>query len=124
MSELLSHILNAPLDSPAILVLSVAYLIVASIRIYDARLVQGAGKAGGFYKGRWFYSRVAERAEGQQLPVWVSAFHWLGWAIFIVLLVLDWRYALALYAVLFLLRVLPVLETIGSFLMAPFLRKE
>ena len=41
--------------------------------------------------------------------------------LYLVLLILNWTYAVALYAVLFVLRVLPVLERIGAFLISPFL---
>ena len=116
MSQFFLDILNAPLDSPTILVLSVAYFLVASIRIYDVRLVQA--------KERGDYYKVAERAGDRTLPEWVNAFHWLGWILFITLLILNWSYALALYAVLFVLRVLPVSERIGEILMSPFLRKK
>ncbi len=57
MSQILFDILNAPLNSPLILALSVAYLIVASIRAYDVRLIQA--------KEKGFYSGVAQRAEGR-----------------------------------------------------------
>lgn len=114
MNELIHDIVTAPLNSPLLLALSVIYMIVASIRIYDARLIQA--------KERGFYSGVATEAEGRSLPQWVNTFHWAGWIIFIVLLMLNWKYALALYALLFVLRVLPVLERIGSIIMRPFLR--
>jgi len=115
MVEFLTNILNAPLNSPAILVLSVAYVLVTSIRIYDVRLFQA--KYG-------LCSRVAELAEGWTLPKWVNAFHWLGWILFIALLILNWSYTLVLYAVLLVLKALPVLERIGWLLMSPFLRNK
>ncbi len=115
MSQILFDILNAPLNSPLILALSVAYLIVASIRAYDVRLIQA--------KEKGFYSGVAQRAEGRSLPQWVTAIYWLGWIILLALLILNWPYALALYVALFVLRVLPVLERLGWLLMSSFLRK-
>lgn len=42
------------------------------------------------------------------------------WAIFIALLYLNWKYALVLFAIKFVLKVLPVLEIIGNILMSPF----
>lgn len=58
------------------------------------------------------------------LPSWVGIFAWLQWAIFIVLFVLNWKYALIIFAFKFILKVLPVLETIGNILMSPFRPKE
>lgn len=114
MRELIHDIVSAPLNSPLLLALSAIYLLVESIRIYDARLIQA--------KERGLYSGVAAAAEGRSFPQWVNIFHWAGWIIFVMLLLLNWKYALALYALLFVLRVLPVLERIGSIIMHTFLR--
>jgi hypothetical protein len=116
MSELINDIVTAPVESPLILALSVAYTIVESIRIYDARLIQ--------VKTRRFYSGVGVKAKGRLLPNWVGYIHFVGWLLFIVILILNWMYAVAFYAFLFLLRVLPVLERIGALIMHPLLREE
>ena len=116
MGDLITEIINVPLDSSLILVLSVAYVIVASVRTYDVRLIQ-ANKIGA--------SRgVARRAEGRVLPTWINGIHWVGWALLVVLVVLNWKYAIALYAVLFILRVVPVLEMVGEIITRPFLKAE
>ena len=54
------------------------------------------------------------------LPAWVGVFVWMQWAIFLVLLYLNWKYALILFVIKFVLKALPVLETIGNMLMRPF----
>ena len=56
------------------------------------------------------------------LPKWVAIVHLLDWALLITLLILNWRVGLFVWAVLFALKVLPVLETVGNVLMAPFKR--
>jgi hypothetical protein len=114
MSEIFSDIVRAPLDSPLILTLSVFYILVQAIRIYDVRLIQA--------KQSGLYSRVAEKAEGRSLPQWINIFHWAGWVIFIVILLLNWKYSIALYALLFILKTLPILENLGSLIMRPFLK--
>ncbi|MBW1965936.1 MAG: hypothetical protein JRI48_00880 [Deltaproteobacteria bacterium] len=114
MSEIFSDIVGAPLHLPLILALSVLYVIVSAIRTYDARLIQA--------KQKGFYSGVAAKAEGRSLPQWVNIFHWAGWVIFVVFLLLNWKYALALYALLFALRTLPILENLGLLMMHPFLQ--
>lgn len=58
------------------------------------------------------------RPMNQLCPVVV--FDWLMWGIWLALLYLNWKYALLLFAIKFVLKVLPVLETIGNILMAPF----
>lgn len=114
MKGMVSEIVRAPLDSPLILMLSVLYALVEAIRIYDVRLLQAE-------RGR-FNSKVAADAGGRSFPAWVTIFHWGGWLIFLSLLYLNWKYSIALYALLFVLRVVPVLENLGSMVMRPFLR--
>ncbi len=116
MVDLVNDILSAPLNSPSILVLSVAYGIAWSVRIYDTRLSQ--------VKTRGLYSGVAIRAGGRSLPDWVAVFGMTGWVILIVLVVLNWRWAIVLYVILFILRVMPVLEWFGGILMTPFLKSS
>src|SRR5262245_44366253 len=93
--------------TPPIIGLTVAYFIVASITTLDIRLMQ-ARKQGTL------------PPDQPMLPNWVSIFIWAQWAIFAGLLYLNWKYALVLFALKFVLKVLPVLETIGNILMAPF----
>ena len=114
MNDIITEIIRAPLDSSLILGLSVMYALVVSVRTYHARLIKA--------KRRGSFVGVASGAEGRGLPTWINAMHWTGWLLFGALLVLHWKYALALYAFLFLLRALPVLEGIGFIIMRPFLK--
>ena len=116
MNEILRDVLSAPVQSPAILLFSIAYVIVESILIYDARLIQ--------IRTRGFRSGVAVAAEGRSLPQWVGYIHLAGWAMLVIIVVLNWRYAIALYAFLFILKMLPVLERIGAAIMRPFLQTD
>jgi hypothetical protein len=110
--SILEGLVRAPLDSPLILVLSVLYILVQAIRIYDVRLIQ--------VKQKGFFSGVAARAEGRTLPPWVGIFHWVGWVIFIGLFLLNWKYAVVFFA----LKVLPILENLGELVMRRFLQQK
>lgn len=116
MNEILRDVLSAPAQSPAILLFSIAYAIVESILIYDARLIQ--------IRTRGFRSGVAVAAQGRSLPQWVGYIHLAGWAMLVIIMLLNWRYAIALYAFLFILKMLPVLERIGAAIMRPFLQTD
>ncbi|MFC1475666.1 hypothetical protein ACFLQW_01535 [Candidatus Zixiibacteriota bacterium] len=116
MNELINDILAAPMNSMLLMAISLVYIIIESIRTYDARLIQA--------KTRGFHSGVASEAGERVLPFWVGYIHFVGYALFIVIIFLNWKYAIALYVFLFLLRVLPVLENIGAAIMYPFLRAE
>jgi hypothetical protein len=93
--------------TPLIIGLTVAYFIIASITTFDIRVTQ-AKREGTYPPG------------DPSLPSWVGIFAWMQWIIFAVILLLNWKYALVLFAIKFVLKVLPVLETIGNILMAPF----
>jgi hypothetical protein len=93
------------------IVLTVAYFLVASITTFDIRLIQ-AKKNGTL------------PPDEPGLPAWIGIFGWLEWGIFAWLLVMNWKYALLLLAVKFVLKVLPVLEIIGNVLMRPFRPSE
>jgi Zn-dependent protease with chaperone function len=96
--------LDFDFTSPIYLALTIVYFLVASIATFDIRLIQA-------------------RRQGEDypmLPSWTGIFGWLQWALFIVLFILNWKYALIIFAVKFVLKVLPVLETIGNILMSPF----
>lgn len=116
MAGFIKDILYAPVNSTSLLIISILYAIVESIRIYDARLIQA--------KTRGFYSGVAISAKGRFLPKWVGYFHALGWLLLIIIVIINWKYAIAFYIILFLLRVLPILERIGAVIMSPFLKEE
>lgn len=87
--------------------LTVAYFFVASISTFDLRLIQA--KRDGTLP-----------PDEPDLPKWVVVFDWLMWAIWLALAYLNWKYALVLFVIKFILKVLPVLETIGNILMSPF----
>jgi len=103
----LNEVLQAPLQSPLLLWLTIAYFIEASIGTYDKRLYQARQEEG-----------LPPLDTG--LPTWVHILGFLEWPLKITLLVLNWKYGLFVYAMGFLLSVLPVLEITGGILMAPF----
>ena len=93
--------------TPLIIGLTVAYFIVASVTTFDIRMYQA--KRDGLLP-----------PDEPMLPAWVGIFAWMQWIIFAILLYLNWKYALLLFAIKFVLKLLPVLETIGNILMSPF----
>jgi len=93
--------------TPLIIGLTVAYFIVASITTFDIRVTQ-AKREGTYPPG------------DPPLPSWIGIFAWMQWIIFVIILYLNWKYALVLFVIKFMLKVLPVLEIIGNILMSPF----
>lgn len=93
--------------TPLIIGLTITYFIVAAITTLDLRMTKA--KQEGIVP-----------PDQPLLPGWVAVFHWLEWAIFLALLYVNWKYALALFAVKFILKALYILETLGNILMWPF----
>ena len=104
-------ILNQLMNSPLLLGLAAALFLVSCITTLDKRIAQG--KRSG-----------ALPADQQDLPKWVLALHFLDWGLLITLLILNWRVGLLVWAILLVLKVLPVLETIGNILMRPARRES
>ena len=99
-------VLSQLLNSPLLLALAAALFLVSCITTLDKRIAQG--KRSG-----------ALPADQPDLPKWVLALHFLDWGLLITLLILNWRVGLLVWAILLVLKVLPVLETIGNILMRP-----
>jgi energy-coupling factor transporter transmembrane protein EcfT len=98
---------STPYNSPILISLAVAYGIVASITIFDFRLIQ-ARKTGALLE------------DEPLLPNWVAHLNWVELLIFAGMVLLNWKFALIVFGITFLLKVLPVLEIIGNFLTVPF----
>jgi len=98
---------NTPINSPIIIALTILYAITSSITTFDIRLIQA--KRNGTLP-----------PDEPMLPAWVGLFGWLDWGIAIALIFLNWKYAVVVFIIRFILKVLPVLETIGNILMSPF----
>ena len=96
--------LTTPIQSTILVVLTSAYFLVASISTYDIRIIQA----------------IKDGQNLKQLPNWISIFHWLLWLIWISIFILNWYYGLILFGIKFILKVIPVLEIVGSFLLIPF----
>lgn len=103
----MSQLLEQFLASPALIALSCVLALSYSITTLDKRIIQG--KRSGLLP-----------PDHPNLPKWTFFFHIADWGILIALLLLNWKVALAVWALLFVLKVLPVLETVGNILMAPF----
>lgn len=98
---------TTPTTSPVIIALTVLLFITSSITVFDKRLIQ--------------FKRSGKVPRDESLlPNWVGAILFLHWIIFISLILLNWKYAIILFVIKYILSVLPVLETIGNVLMSPF----
>ena len=95
------------IKEPTVMVTCILLTLTESITIFDIRILQA--------------KRVGNLpADHPEFPRWINIFHWLEWVLRIVLLIFNWKFALFFFVILFILKVLPVLETIGNVLMAPF----
>lgn len=98
-------------QSPWIIAITIILFITGSITTFDIRLIQ-AKRHGALPAGH------------PLLPLWVAILYWVHYGLVIALFFMNWKYALILIVSLYVLKVLPVLETVGNMLMAPFKRAE
>ena len=94
---------NTPIESPIIIIVTIIYFLTSAVETFDIRLTQ-AKKAG---------------EDIEQLPIWVNFFYLASWVLFIILFLLNWKYAILVFIIKFILKVLPILEIVGNVLMAP-----
>lgn len=102
---------NTMISSPILIILTVVFAITSSITTFDKRLIQ-AKKAGTLPQ------------DEPMLPSWVGVISWLHWGVMLAILLLNWKFAVAIFIIGFILEVLPVWETIGNVLMSPFKPKR
>ena len=94
-------------ETPLILILTITYLFCSSITTFGVRITQAKRN------GTW-------NKNEPDLPNWTNIFYFLEWGLIIYIVILNWRFAIALMFFKFILKVLPVLEIIGNILMRPF----
>ncbi len=108
-------------DSGLVLALVVAFLfVIAPIATFDKRVMQARTRNTTFPKLGPF------REIGPDTPLppaWVPVFPYLDIAVKLALLVLNWKCGLLVYAAGFILASCGLLDSVGSVLVGPFLRR-
>lgn len=100
------EIFHTPLNSPVLIGLIALYFFSAAITTFDTRIIQA--------------QRSGHLASSDlEVPAWTGIFTILLWLTFAALLLLNPLIAVILFAIKFILKVLPVLENIGAILMIP-----
>lgn len=101
MLEAALVIINSALDSPLILSLTFVYIVSDAISIYDTRLIQ------------WRQNGMIPK-DTPSPPNWTGVFGILSWVTIIVTIILEWQYGLLLWLIIYILKIIPVMETIGG----------
>jgi len=100
--------------SPLLIGLTMVFFFASAISTLDKRLTQG--KTAGTLP-----------ADEPELPAWTVIFDVLRFGALVGVLIINWKFGLAMYAIGFILAVLPVLETVGNvlaaFIVKPFMRR-
>lgn len=94
------ELFDTNIESPFIIITTIAFFITSAITTFDIRIIQAQ----------------KEGVDEPSLPNWVAGLYWLNWIFGTILILLNWKYAIAVFIVRFILKVIPVLETIGYFL--------
>jgi hypothetical protein len=105
------EVFNTPINSLVLILSTIAYGLAAAISTFDLRIEQAK-------RNGWLDS------DKKYVPSWVVIFDFLMWGLWIFIFILNWKYALLLFVIKFILKVLPILEYLGSYLMWPFIGTE
>lgn len=101
------YLFTTPISSSVLIILTALFAVTSAITVFDKRLIQAK-------------KHNPEFAHDQMLPHWVKWVWWVHGILLVAIALLNWKYALVVYLIKFVLSVLPVLETIGNMLMSPF----
>ena len=102
---------NTSFSSPVVIIITILYFITSAITTFDIRMTQA--------------KRRGDLPQNEpMLPSWINIVFWLDWLFLIILIFLNWKYAILVFIIRFILKVLPVLEIIGNILMSPFKIKK
>ena len=104
------ELFNTSPSSSVLIILTVIYAIAAAITTFDTRLIQAK---------RQNYLP----ADTPDTPTWTGLFGFVLWGLWVAIFLLNWWYALLLFVIKFILKLFPVLETIGAILLTPFIAK-
>lgn len=105
------ELFTTPASTPLVTGLTVLYLLCTAISTFDTRIIQ-AKKAGFLHQ------------DDAQIPEWTGLFGIIASLSILGIILLNWKFAIALIVVKFILKVLPILENIGAFLLTPLVGKE
>lgn len=100
-------ILNIFINPPISITLVIIFIITSSVTTFDKRMIQ-AKKAGTI------------PTDESLPPSWVAGVYWIHYGLMVIILVLNWKYAIGLFIIGFIFEVLPVWETLGNIIMRPF----
>ena len=105
------ELFTTPINSPIIIALTIIYFIAESISTFDTRIIQGK-------------KRGLLPPDTPMLPEWTGVFALLVWGTWIFLFILNWAFAFILLVIKFVLKVLPILERIGGFIVSLFIGNQ
>lgn len=96
---------------PVFSILIILFFITSSITVFDKRLIQAR-------------KRGDVPADEPMLPPWVGIIWWIEIGLALTMLIMDWKRAIGVFIIIFVLSILPVLEIIGNIFMRPFRPKN
>lgn len=98
--------------SPLYLIVLALYFLTSSIKMFDIRMTQAKNGAWG--------EDAQQEAQMFPVPSWVVFIFWADWILAVLLFVLNWQATIVVWIVRFILKVIPVLETVGNIVLSPF----
>ncbi len=92
------------------ILLVILFTITSAITEYDKRLTIA------YWNG--------QKYKWELLPKWVGRIIWLHWSLCILLLAINWKYALAIFIIKYLFSITHILEHLGYLIVSLFKKKR
>lgn len=116
------NIFNTSIDSPISIIFTILWFIASAIDTFDIRLNQSEKTPG--ITMTEAVRRSSEKNYTSFGYAITSVVSILTWILFIIIFLLNPLYAVVIFVIRFILKVLPVMETIGGWIMKPFMKKR
>lgn len=92
------------------ILLSFVFAITSAITEYDKKLTLA------YWNG--------QKYKWELLPKWVGRIIWLHWALCLLLLAINWKYALVVFIIKYLFSITHILEHTGNLIVSLFRKKQ
>lgn len=112
---------HTAIDTPVIISLTIIWLITSSIETFDMRLNQAEKTPSITMREAVRRSEVKNHTPISKAITNIIAIS--NWILILIIFLLNPLYAVAIFIIRFILKVLPVLETIGGWVMKPIMKK-
>lgn len=98
---------NTAPNAPVIVIICVLYLLSAAVTTYDIHLMNAQ-------------KNEDDKLNLKMLPRWIGFLHWGESILFLLMVLLNWKFAIVIWIIKSILQALFILEVVGYIIIYPF----